>query len=198
MQRIDLHDETIPADARTLVADAEDSIDIARAQLDAAERELRETKEWRKEILGRKWPSGASSTVQKLERLANGRVRLAELKVERAEQNVEYARAKFDLITAKTAIRNDLAVYRLDPIRRRVDREKADVDELDGKIDGQRKKIAQLENTFWESYASFSEGGGATRALFVSSGEKLPAPNLRSSQEQGDEGGEEDEANSSD
>lgn len=196
VQRIDLDDETIPVSARNLVADAEDSIAIAKAQRDEAQRELRETRQWRKELLGRDWPSGASSAVRDLERLADGRVRLAELEVERARENVEYARAKFDLITAKTAIRNDLAVYRLDPIRRRVDREKADVDELDVKIDEQRRKIAQLENSWWDAYASLAKEEGATRALFVSSAGELPSPKLRSPEEKEGDEGEGDESDS--
>lgn len=190
VKRIDLHDQTIPADARNLVADAEDSIAIARARIDETERDVRETKKWREALLERDWPAGASSLVQRLRRLTDGRVKLAELRLERARANVEYTRAKFDLITAKTAIRNDLAVYRLDPIRTRVDREKSEVDELDGEITSQRKKIAQLENSWWDSYKSYAKEGGETGVLYVSSAGKLPAPNLRASdrEEESDEG----------
>jgi len=197
VERIDLDDETIPVSARNLAADAEDSIAIARAQRDEAQRELRETRQWREELLSRDWPSGASSAVRQLERLADGRVRLAELKVERARENVEYAQAKFELITAKTAIRNDLAVYRLRPIRRRVDREKADVDELDANIGEQRRRIAQLENSWWDVYASMAKEGSATQPLFVSSGGTLPSPNLRSAERQQEEQGESDGGDSS-
>lgn len=191
IERIDLHDETIPADARRLVADAEDSIAIARAKLDEAERELRETRTWRSELLDRDWPSGASSAVQKLSRLADGRVKLARLRVERAAANVELARAKFELITAKTAIRNDLAVYDLEPLRKRVDREKAAFDELDRKFSEQRNEIAQLENEWWSAYASFAKEGD-TRFLYVSAAEELAAPDLRDPE--GEEGGGEDGA----
>jgi hypothetical protein len=164
---IDLHDETIPLQARRLVADAEDSIDIARARLDEAERQLAKTRRWRTELLEREWPSEASSALPKLEELTGMKVALAERRVARADQQIDVARAKYRLITAKTAIRQDLAVYKLEPLRKRVDREAAQVDKLDDKIAELRGKVARLGNKWWGVFARFVEGGGDSRALFV-------------------------------
>ena len=164
---IDLHDETIPLQARRLVADAEDSIDIARARLDGAQRQLEKTRRWRAELMERRWPSEAQSALPKLEALADRRVELAEQRVERADQQIDVARAKYKLITAKTAIRQDLAVYKLEPLRQRVGQETAEVDELDDKIAELRGNVARLANKWWGVFAQFVEGGGDSRALFV-------------------------------
>ena len=172
---IDLHDETIPIEARRLVADAEDSIAIARANLEEAKRNLGKTRQWRDDLLNRDWPSEASSALQKLQRLASARVELADLQVEKAEQEVELAEAKYELVTAKTAIRHDLAIYELDRLRKRMTREEEDVETLGAEIASRRKRIAQLSNKWWDAYGAFVQGGGESRALYVAAAEEIPA-----------------------
>lgn len=178
VQPIDLHDETIPIDARKLVADAEDSIEIARADLEDARRELEQTVEWKRDLLDRDWPSGASAAIQKLETMATARVRLEELEVERADEHIDVAEAKYDLITAKTAIRHDLAIYELEPLREKLRREEQDVEALSGEITAQREKVAQKVDAWWAAYKSYAKEG-STRPLYVSAIEEIEKRNLR-------------------
>ena len=191
VQPIDLHDETIPIDARRLVADAEDSIEIAHAQLDEARRELQRTIEWKEDLLERDWPSKASSAISELETMASARVELEELEVERAEEHIDVAEAKFDLITAKTAIRHDLAIYELAPLRKILRREEKDVEELEGKITAMREKLAQKVDKWWASYKSYAGQGGNTRLLYVSAAREAKRRKLREpSEEEKEKGGD--------
>lgn len=193
IEQIDLHDRTIPTEARRLVADAEDSIDIARAKLEKAKEDRKTTVRWRRNLFARDWPSAASSALEKLRSLADARVQLGELQVRRAEENVELAEAKYRLITAKTAIRHDLAVYELEPLRETVDRERSDVENLDGEILSKRQEIARLSNSWWQVYAQLAREDAETRAFFVSAAEEVPVPKLRddSAGEQENQGGDE-------
>jgi len=179
VQPIDLHDETIPIEARKLVADAEDSIEIARANLEEARRELERTIEWKNELLGRDWPADATSAIRKLETMAAARVRLEELKVDRAEEQLDVANAKYDLITAKTAIRHDLAIYELQPLRQTLRREEQDVEYLDGKITSHRERLAQKVDQWWAAYKGYAEQDGNTRPLYVSAAREIGDRDLR-------------------
>lgn len=167
VQPIDLKDETIPVEARELVADAEDAIAIARAERDRAREDLERTRDWRDEILGRDWPSGADSILGELRRLADARVRLEELRVQRAEERIELAEARYRLITARTAIRQDLAVYDLEPLKEEVDEAGGEVDAIDEKIESKRGEVAQMENDWWNRYADWVDQGNDSRSFYV-------------------------------
>lgn len=188
VEPIDLHDQTIPAEARQLVADAEDSIAIARAKRDEARRELEQTREWRRDLLERDWPSSADSVLSKLRELADARVELAELQLERAEEQIELAEAKYRLITAKTAIRQDLAIYDLEPLRKRVEREGTDVDELEGAISDKRSELARVEDDWWAKYAQWVEQGGDSRNFYVSIADLRTAESKEEASESSGEG----------
>lgn len=164
---IDLEDESIPVEARELVADAEDAIAIARAERDRARDDLEQTREWRTEILDRDWPSGAQSLLGRLRELADARVRLEALRVERANERIELAEARYKLITARTAIRQDLAVYDLEPLKKKVDDEGSDVDDVEEKIQAKRAEVAQKENDWWNRYAKWVDEGNDSRSFYV-------------------------------
>lgn len=194
VQPIDLHDETIPIEARKLVADAEDSIEIARADLDEARRDLERTIEWKNDLLGRDWPTDADSAIRKLETMAAARVRLEELEVERAEERLDVAKAKYDLITAKTAIRHDLAIYELQPLRKTLRREEQDVEQLEGQITTHRERLARKVDEWWSAYKSYARQDGNTRLLYVSAAREIAKRDLRTpSEEEDDESAEKSE-----
>ncbi|MFB6263780.1 MAG: hypothetical protein ABEL76_09180 [Bradymonadaceae bacterium] len=167
VEPIDIHDRTIPVEARKLVADARDSIAVARAERDEAERRLGEVERWHRDVLARDWPSSASSLRPTLRSLASARVRLAELRVERAEHRVRLARAEYRLLTAKTALRQDLAVYDLAPLRERVRHVESRIEELDETIDDRQKRVAKLSEKWWAAYARFVDDSGSADAFFA-------------------------------
>ncbi len=153
---IDLQDENVPIEARRFVADAQDAVSIARARRDDASRTLAFTREWKSELLaGEMWPKGSGPTVQQLEKFTDARVRMAELFFEQAETRLELAEAKYTLSTAETAMRNDLAVYDLEPLRAETDSIRDELERIAGEIEDQRIKVDKLTLAWWKDYKDF-------------------------------------------
>lgn len=177
--QIDLRDQTIPIEARTLVADAEDAVALARARHDELQRELESTREWRRELMNRDWPSDANEAVRQLDRFAEARIELARLRVERADEEIDLARAKYQLISAKTAVRHDLGIYKLDPLRERLEAREADVNEVEKALSRQRRRVAKRADQWWSAFRSLARDDGETRALYVEAVREMSHVKLR-------------------
>jgi hypothetical protein len=167
VEPIDLHDSVIPLDARKFVADAQDGLSIARAKREVAIRELDEVETWRDKTLDNlDWLNNAGARTA-IEKLADARVELAQMEKERADAELELAVGKLDLVTAQTAIRNDIAIYELDPLRDRVEAALERVKDLGNTIEQHQRKLDQMTGQWWEAYASFVRGGGNSAAYFA-------------------------------
>lgn len=190
-QPIDIHDESVPVEARVIVADAQDSVAVAEARRDEARRAVERTVEWKKDLLARDWPSSAGSLTDKLREMASARIELARLTLQRAERRVELARAKYHLVGVKTAVRHDLGVYELEPYRERVRKREEALDKIDQQVSTQRRDTAELTDKWWATYRDHVRQGGESRALYASDLEKIPGRELRSvesSEDGGDDG----------
>ena len=164
---ISLHDSSIPADSRRFVADTEDAVSIARVARDEAARELREVRDWRRDVVrGVEWPAPAASAIERLEMVADQRVVLAEMELEQANAALELAQAKYDLVTAETAIRHDIARYDLEPLRARTDTARDKMRSLTESILLKRDEIDELTTRWWAAYASWADKGD-TRLYYV-------------------------------
>jgi hypothetical protein len=193
-QPIDIHDESVPVEARVIVADAQDSVAVAEARRDEARRAVERTLEWKKDLLARDWPSGAGGLTDSLRKMASARVELARLSLERANRKVELARAKYHLVGAKTAVRHDLGVYELEPYRKQVRQRESALEKVDGRVASQRRETSRLTDEWWATYREHVQQGGESRALYASGLDEIPGRELRSTESSDDEGDGEQQA----
>ena len=166
---IGLHDSNVPLDARRFVADAQDAVSIARARRDDAVLEMNATQVWRSELTNASmWPKGSEGLLKKLEIFADSRVTMADLKLERAELQLSLAEAKYTLSTAETAMRNDIAVYDLAPLRASAESIRKDIEKANVAVEEQRTRMDKLTVDWWDSYGKFTQGGKDTPVFYIS------------------------------
>lgn len=161
VEPIDLHDPLVPIEARKFVADAEDSVAVARVRHDEAAMLLAERKAWRSDVLDRKrWKGSPSEVRDQLRDMADAHVDLAQFELEGTEARIRLAEAKRDLLTARTAVRHDLATYDLERLEQRVEERRAEVREVEAELADQRVKVERATRDFWKRYATldFSDG----------------------------------------
>ncbi|MEO1267982.1 MAG: hypothetical protein AAFX99_07785 [Myxococcota bacterium] len=167
VSRIDIQDPIVPIESRRLIADAEDAVSIARARYNDALRLRKEMSEWSNRVRTAdtsSWLTTDATTL--LNQVADARLDLADLQVAHARARLRLAEAKFDLVTAETAIRHDLAVYELEPLRERSNSALERVRSLSGEVSGRRVEVNQLLGQWWQSYASAVRGQGKGAAFF--------------------------------
>jgi hypothetical protein len=166
---IGLHDSDVPLDARRFVADAQDAVSIARARRDDAVIELRATEGWRTELTNTSmWPKGSEGLLKKLEIFADARVKMANLLLARAELQLELAKSKYTLSTAETAMRNDIAVYDLKPLRDDTEGIRREIERANVNVEDQRTSMDKLTLAWWEAYGAFTQGGKDTPVFYIS------------------------------
>lgn len=155
---IDLHDPNIPLDARRFIADAQDAVSISRARLDDAEENYENTVRWRSELTTREmWPAGSENVVAKLDEFTDARVKMAELLRLRAEVELDLAEAKYTQATAETAMRNDIAVYDLEPIRAQSETTRNRLENVAVRIEEHRVVLDKITQDWWRVYGDFSQ-----------------------------------------
>jgi hypothetical protein len=155
---IDLHDPNIPLDARRFIADAQDAVSISRARLDDAEENYENTVRWRSELTTREmWPAGSENVVAKLDEFTDARVKMAELLRLRAEVELDLAEAKYTQATAETAMRNDIAVYDLEPIRAQSETTRNRLENVAVRIEEHRVVLDKITQEWWRVYGDFSQ-----------------------------------------
>lgn len=168
VKSIDLSDENVPLDARRFVADAQDAVSIARARKDDAMRDLEFARAWRNDLLNAQmWPKGSKPTLDKLQEFTAARVRMFELQYEIADRRLDLAEAKYTLSTAETAMRNDLAVYDLEPLRADTEVIRDDLERLAGQLEDQRITLDTVSQQWWRTYKEFM-GSNKSPAFYVS------------------------------
>lgn len=166
---IGLHDSNVPLDARRFVADAQDAVSIARARRDDAATQLKATQTWRTELTNTEmWPKGSEALLSKLEAFADARVTMSKLMFDRAELQLDLAKAKYELSTAETAMRNDIAVYDLEPLRGNADAIRRNIEKASVAVEEQRTRMDKLTVDWWDSYGKFTQSGKDTPVFYIS------------------------------
>jgi len=175
VQRLDLRDPRLPAEARRWLADAEDEVAIAWARMDDARAQLRRLEEYRDEQLdrlGELKPGPAKAEGQKatraFESYADARVELAEMELEATEVSLELARTRLTQARAETAVRYDVAVYDLAPIVREVELLRGGVAAYERELEEQRATVEKKAAEAWVAYSRYVSKGGVSNALWSS------------------------------
>lgn len=169
VEPISLRDPAVSLESRKLLADLQDAISIARLKRDGARRNLASTLQWQQDMIEqRAWPSQASAAVEKLRAVATGRIALAELELELRQAELELAQSKYVLATAQTAMRHDLAVYELEPIRRDTETIRSRVGQLQGQQERKIQELDKLDQAWWSAYNAYINKGGNSRVFYQS------------------------------
>ncbi len=184
---IRLDDQSVPLASRKLIADTQDTVSIARLARDAAARDLARAKATRKDMIEQRlWPSAMRGAIDKLTALEDRRVELARAELELAESKLALANAKYTLLTAQTAMRHDLAVYELEPLREEVDSSRANVEKNTSTVVAMRGEVDGLTTEWWAAYGAYAKDGGKTAMYHQSTGnvpEFVPPPEEETSEE---------------
>ena len=85
----------------------------------------------------------------------------------RAKKELELAIQKRKLVNAETAMRHDLAVYDLDPLRRETERIRKEALALDDAIEEQRRKVEEVTTAWWKAFREYVAGGGSSSVLWI-------------------------------
>lgn len=160
---ISLSDSSVPLESRKLIADTQDTVSIARLDRDAAARALARAEATREDmVVKRNWPDKFKPAIGKLTELEDRRVALAQAELDLANSKLALAEAKYTLLTAQTAMRHDLAVYDLEPLRDAVDAIRADVELQTTSVVAMRDEVDELTTSWWNAYAAYAKEGGTT------------------------------------
>ena len=165
---VSLDDPVLSEDSRKLLADSEDAVSIRRAARDDARRSLKAERKRSEELLERDWPAGASTALDALSELEQARVEFAALQLEHAQAELDLALRKYDHTTAETAMRHDLAVYELEPLKEAQQQARERVQELERERASSRRALDALESSWWQAYSAFVKGGGSSSVFYLS------------------------------
>ncbi len=185
---IRLDDSSVPLASRKLIADTQDTVSIARLSRDAAARDYDRAKATRRDLVEkRSWPKDMSGAVVKLTALEDRRVELARAELDLAESKLGLTNAKYTLLTAQTAMRHDLAVYDLKPLREQVDGARSKVESNTSAVVQMRADVDSLTEEWWGSYSAFAKGGGKTATFHQSTADVpdfVPPPEEKAEEEE--------------
>lgn len=165
-----LDDSRLPRETRRFVGDAEDAVTVARARVSDARAERRSRAAARDALLAAPPFPGAgpamTATTQQ-SALADARVDLADAALEAAEAALALAEARLTLTYAESAVRHDLAVYDLAPLRARVEaaRDAALAAEDTARL--RRQAVEDATTAWWTAWRGYLAAGGDARAYWI-------------------------------
>lgn len=158
---LDLHDSRLPIEARRWIADAQDTLAIARARVSDARLRSIEAQSARDD--GSSMPPAVAT---EWHALVAARVSAAaqDLKLEALE--LELAEHRLELAYARTAMRHDLEVYELAPLEARTEAAQRAV--LGAREARQRGRIdlEKRASAWWTAWHAHAQGGGDTAAYW--------------------------------
>ncbi|MEE2644574.1 MAG: hypothetical protein VYD19_06535 [Myxococcota bacterium] len=163
-----LSDPRLPAAARQRIADAEDAVEVTLGDLEEARRGL--SLAVARQIRAEENPPALGAAASAFSGLQTQRVLRAEAEFILAEAELQLAEARLQLVYAESALRYDLAVHPLEPLRQAVDRTReraltARAAQLQSKQSWQ-----QALDVWWTSY----QGTGAEARRAYWRGELVP------------------------
>lgn len=162
--RLSPRDARLPSEAARWLADAEDQVEIARARVDDAEKELKNNRHYARSLEGRVASMGP--LVPQADVVSRERVTLAERELRAARRTLSLAQARLTLTRAETAMRHDLAVYELEPIVEEFEFHKDRVAEAEREVEEQRSAVEQASDTMWRAYGEYVRGGNSSNELW--------------------------------
>lgn len=176
VQRLNLRDPRLPAEARRWLADAEDEVAISRARVDDAERALDELIAYRNSLIARlkdSWIAGKGAAGAAGENASmtffdyvEKRVSLAELELELARQSLKLAKKRLTQARAETAMRYDLAVYEIGTIVQEVEIKRNEIAALQKQLEDLRVQVENAAGDNWKAYRAYVDKGGVTNSLW--------------------------------
>lgn len=163
-----IHDDRLPTESRRWIADAEDAVAVAVALRDRMEERLEDVEKWRDTLYRRvQWTGGGGQAKPVLDQLVAARIQFAKMHLAKAVLELELAEAKQEKINAETAMRHDLAVYDLKPIRQKVDGIRAEVKAMAVALVDQRQALEKLTSQWWQAYAGYVKSSGDQTVMWV-------------------------------
>ncbi|RMG20131.1 MAG: hypothetical protein D6729_03525 [Deltaproteobacteria bacterium] len=161
---LSIHDPRLPPSAQKWVADAEDQVAVATAWLDEATATLAAVQAWRASVGSLEWPGGP---LAELTQMADKRVELARLEHARAQAELRLSMERRKLVNAETAMRYDLGVYDLTPLRKETERLRTEARKLDDAIEEARRALEETTTAWWKAFRAYVAGGGKTEVLWI-------------------------------
>lgn len=173
---LSLRDSRLPLEARRWLADAEDEVSIASAQLEDAKINSDNLQRWLEPMLDRvedDWPeskaAAAGETAAKnFEIYVEKRLLLAQNNVDAAQLALELANQRLRLIRAETAVRYDIAIYETDIIIEKVREIQKEYGQAVRQKEIQQANVEKAMDILWASYQVFVKKGGTTDTLWFS------------------------------
>jgi len=170
LKPIDLRDPTVPIEARRWIADAQDEVGMARAELVDAERAVTVARDEQATASRRALASadlpGAASFLERYQQVAQARLDLATATADAARARFRYADARLTLAHAEVAIRYDLGVVDTAPLEAAAATTRAAVAQDQAAEEQQRAKVEQSTDALWAAYADVLNSGGDAAALW--------------------------------
>ena len=169
--KLSLRDPRLPVEARRWLADTEDEVAVARAEVDDARVNLERVKSYRREMRDNDpFPKSDGPSPEKtrdiFERYADERVELREMELDGALISLELSVARLTQVRAETAIRYDLAVYEMEEIVETVNLLKQEVGKNQKRVERQRALVEKTADELWTTYGKYVADGGKTNAFW--------------------------------
>ena len=157
VDRLSLSDPRLPVDARRWVADAEDAVVVATAWLSDAHKRLREAQAWNERISRGRPYNGSVGSKAQLQRgqMASAIISERTVALELAAGDLELAQARRQLIYAETAMRHDIAVYNMTPLRATVDQKLQAVLALRDRHRKSRRRSLNATDAWWATWRQY-------------------------------------------
>ena len=157
VDRLSLSDPRLPVDARRWVADAEDAVVVASARLADANKRLAAARDWNQRITQAKPYTGAVGGKAQLQRsqMANAIISERTVALELARGDLELANARRKLIYAETAMRHDISVYNMTPLRAHVDEKLQTVLALRDRHRKSRRVALNATDAWWATWRKY-------------------------------------------
>lgn len=176
VKALDLRDPRLPLEARKWLADAEDEVAIARANMDDAQEKLSKLRSYCESLDDRikeQWLSRnnknraqAVTASKAFNEYSGQRIELSKLELEASEEAYGLAMTRLDKARAETAMRYDLAVYPVEEIVEEVERKRGVLAKLGKQIDEQIVRVEKAADQVWSTFTAYVSTGGVTNVLW--------------------------------
>lgn len=170
VETLSLRDPRLSLDARRWLADAEDEVVIAMANVEMATSRVARVTSYKEMVTDEPvFLSGPSKKgdVDKLEQslyaYIEAQLQLEEAQLTASRIGLSLARARLTQVRAETAIRYDLAVYSMAPIVKQVEDLKTELGAASSVLEDLRISVETQAAQLWKEYAVFVKQGGVTR-----------------------------------
>ncbi len=156
---LSIQDNRLPLDSRRYLADAEDAVAIAKTFRDTAWGDLIQAQNLATRLDAELRWDGCGDGKTEFDVVQENHLQLMQLRYQMALAALAHSNQNLVLITAETAMRQDLAVYKLEPIRAKSKQIKDTLDQIRQKVDEQFRKLEELRTKWWGVYSKCAVKG---------------------------------------